>query len=244
IWPALWLMPTKEKYGGWAASGEIDMVEYLGHEPKTIYGTLHYGGKWPNNVSKGKSYTLRNGTFADDFHLFVFEWEYGQTRWYVDGLLYHQDSNWWSSGGPFPAPFDQDFHMLLNVAVGGNWPGYPDGTTQFPQQMIVDYIRVYQKNVSVDDKTDDLPASMHLLSAHPNPFNAVAILSYQVQKQGRVQLYVMNVRGQLIETLVNNVCNPGLYTFSYDASSLPAGIFLLCLNAEGQRDQIRLVSVK
>lgn len=145
IWPAIWMMPSESKYGGWAASGEIDIMELIGHEPDKVYGTLHYGGGWPNNVSSGKFYTLPQGTFADDFHLFTIEWDTTQFRWYVDGIFYQSQSQWHTSSAPYPAPFDQYFYLILNVAVGGNWPGNPDNTTIFPQKMIIDYVRVFKK---------------------------------------------------------------------------------------------------
>jgi beta-glucanase (GH16 family) len=100
---------------------------------------------WPANVHTGTSYTLASGNFSEDFHLFTLEWDTTAFRWYVDGTLYQTQTQWNSSNGPYPAPFDQRFHLLLNVAVGGNWPGNPDDTTQFPQTMMVDYVRVYKK---------------------------------------------------------------------------------------------------
>jgi beta-glucanase (GH16 family) len=145
LWPAIWMMPSESKYGGWAASGEIDIMELLGHEPNKVYGTLHYGGQWPNNAQSGKSYTLPQGTFADDFYLFTIEWDTTQFRWYVDGIFYQSQTQWHTSSAPYPAPFDQYFHLILNVATGGNWPGNPDNTTVFPQKMIVDYVRVFKK---------------------------------------------------------------------------------------------------
>jgi beta-glucanase (GH16 family) len=144
LWPAFWMLPTDWVYGGWAASGEIDIMEIVGHQPNVLHGTIHYGGEWPNNVYSGASYTLPAGDFSDDFHVFAIEWEHGEIRWYVDGIHYSTKNSWRTdSGAPFPAPFDERFHILLNVAVGGNWPGNPDGTTIFPQRMEVDYVRVY-----------------------------------------------------------------------------------------------------
>jgi beta-glucanase (GH16 family) len=146
IWPAIWMMPTDDVYGGWAASGEIDIMEYLGQKPQEVFGTLHYGGPWPRNVHTGKNYELPDGRrFDEDFHVFALEWEEGEMRWYVDGVHYQTQTEWRTEGAPFPAPFDQRFHFILNVAVGGNLPGSPDETTQFPQSMIVDYVRVYQR---------------------------------------------------------------------------------------------------
>lgn len=145
FWPAIWMLPTDNVYGAWAASGEIDIMELLGHEPATIHGTIHYGGAWPNNQQTGTSYTLASGTFTEAFHTFALEWEEGVIRWFVDGELYQTLTQWDTGGFQFPAPFNQRFHLLVNLAVGGAWPGEPDGTTVFPQEMVVDWVRVYQR---------------------------------------------------------------------------------------------------
>jgi beta-glucanase (GH16 family) len=144
IWSAIWMLPSEDKYGGWAASGEIDIMEMKGQEPDHVLGTLHYGGQWPKNQYSGDSYKLKTGTFADDFHVFSVHWQPGKIQWFVDGELYQEQTKWNSSGGPFPAPFDQDFHLLLNLAVGGNFLGPPNDSTEFPVKMLVDYVRVYQ----------------------------------------------------------------------------------------------------
>ena len=145
LWPAIWMMPAESVYGGWAASGEIDIMEYLGHEPRKVYGTLHYGGSFPENVHSGESYTLPSGAFSAEFHVFTIEWDSSEFNWYIDGRHYQTQTEWYTQNQLYPAPFDQKFFMILNVAVGGNWPGSPDGTTVFPQEMVVDYVRVYRK---------------------------------------------------------------------------------------------------
>jgi len=145
IWPAIWMMPTDNRYGNWPNSGEIDMVELVGHEPDRVHGTLHYGDREKRRMEKGDSYKLKNGTFADDFHVFNLEWEKGKISWSVDGQVYQTQGDWHTRDAAFPAPFDQRFHLILNVAVGGSWPGNPDATTQFPAPMVVDWVRVYQK---------------------------------------------------------------------------------------------------
>lgn len=147
IWPAIWMMPTDERYGGWPSSGEIDIMELLGHEPNKVYGTLHFGGPWSNHQQSGASYRLPSGTFAEDFHVFALEWDTTTIRWYVDDKLYSTKTQdvWDTYAAPGPAPFDQRFYLILNVAVGGNWPGNPDATTVFPQRMWVDYVRVFQR---------------------------------------------------------------------------------------------------
>lgn len=161
VWPAIWMLPVEEKYGGWAASGEIDIMEARGQEPTKVLGTLHFGSRWPANTHAGKDFILpHNGTIAD-FHIYTLEWEPGEIRWLVDGQQYQAQSFWWSSSkteagkganpllesdlNPWPAPFDQPFYLIMNVAVGGKFLGKPDKTTAFPAEMVVDYVRVYEK---------------------------------------------------------------------------------------------------
>ncbi|MEO0560294.1 MAG: glycoside hydrolase family 16 protein, partial [Bacteroidota bacterium] len=149
MWPAIWLLFSNDTYGGWAASGEIDIMEAVGNKPDEVFGTLHHGGPFPENVFTGEEFKLFSGTFGDDFFVFTTEWEEGEIRWYINNVLYQtQTSDDWSTTGSTnpAAPFDHDFHMILNVAVGGNLPGSPDETTAFPQTMEVDYVRVYQRD--------------------------------------------------------------------------------------------------
>ncbi len=162
VWPALWMLPQEEKYGGWAASGEIDVIEARGQEPDKVLGTLHYGSGWPANTHEGKDFVFPQGGTIEDFHVYTLEWEPGEMRWYVDAQLYQTQSFWWSSSGrdgrgngvnprresdlnPWPAPFDQPFYIVMNVAVGGRFLGNPDAATVFPVDMVVDYVRVYDK---------------------------------------------------------------------------------------------------
>jgi beta-glucanase (GH16 family) len=144
IWPAFWMLGNNIDTAGWPACGEIDIMENIGKEPSIVHGTLHAPGYPPEGYTS--AYTQPSSqSLADDFHVFAVEWEPQQVRLYVDGNLYATDTK---AGSPQPNswPFDgQPFFMLLNLAVGGDWPGNPDTTTQFPQQMLVDYVRVYQK---------------------------------------------------------------------------------------------------
>jgi beta-glucanase (GH16 family) len=145
IWPAFWLLPQDDVYGTWAASGEIDVMEAVNlgaSGGNTVHGTLHHGGAWPNNVSSGSGYEVATDATAD-FHVYALEWDATEMRWYVDDVLYAMQNAWSTTAAPFPAPFDERFYILLNVAVGGNWPGAPDAATAFPVTMEVDYVRVY-----------------------------------------------------------------------------------------------------
>ena len=142
IWPACWMMPTDNVFGGWPNSGEIDIMEYLGHETNKAYGTIHHILNGSHSYT-GDNYVLASGGFNDAFHTFSVEWESGAVRWYIDDVLYHSVTE--ASLGIDPWVFDENFHFILNMAVGGNWPGSPDGTTVFPQTFEIDYLRVYQQ---------------------------------------------------------------------------------------------------
>ncbi|ANQ49564.2 family 16 glycosylhydrolase [Flammeovirga sp. MY04] len=144
LWPAFWMLSTNEPYGAWPQSGEIDIMELIGQHPEVAHGTIHYGQPWPDNSNTGASHYLYNGaTYKDDFHVFAVEWEPGEIRWYMDDILYSVKTD--ADIAPENWPFDSgnQMHFLLNVAVGGSWPGSPDETTPIPTQMEVDYVRVY-----------------------------------------------------------------------------------------------------
>jgi beta-glucanase (GH16 family) len=144
VWPAFWMLPTDERYGGWASSGEIDILEFKGQEPDTLWGTLHYGGRWPKNRHTGEQKRFPGLDFTADFHQFAIEWEEGKIRWLLDGKVWQEQSKWESEEAPYPAPFDQDFHLVLNLAIGGGFVGDPVPETPFPAQYLVDWVRVYQ----------------------------------------------------------------------------------------------------
>lgn len=162
VWPAIWMLPTETVYGGWPNSGEIDIFESFqpgvaGADPtgaeNEIHGTLHYGITWPWNNYSGASYEPAENIW-DDFRVYAVEWEDGEIRWYVDGVLFAVNSgNWFTyywggqeigyQVGTGAAPFDQAFHMILNVALGnGEYVPLPTFTDQ--RIMEVDYVRVYQ----------------------------------------------------------------------------------------------------
>lgn len=143
LWPAFWMLPEENTYGSWPASGEIDIMELVGHTPEIIFGTVHFGNNSNDRNYITGEYALDSGTFADDFHIFTVEWEAEQIRWKLNGVEYHSVTK--SDLVPYRWPFDQPFYLLLNVAVGGNWPGNPDSSSIFPQRMVIDYVRVYKK---------------------------------------------------------------------------------------------------
>lgn len=143
MWPAFWMLGSNVGKVGWPDCGEIDIMENIGKEPDKVHGSMHGPGYSGGNSLTG-TFTLPSGKFADGFHIFAVEWEPSVVRFYVDSNLYETRT-------PADLPsgstwvFDHPFFVLLNVAVGGDWPGSPDTTTVFPQTMLVDYVRVYAK---------------------------------------------------------------------------------------------------
>jgi beta-glucanase (GH16 family) len=152
-WPAIWTLGTNLRQVDWPACGEIDIMENVGHEPGIAHGTLH-GPGYSGAEGIGAAFTLPAGRrFADDFHVFAVEWEPNVLRFFVDGQLYQtQTPATLPSGSRWV--FDHPFFLILNVAVGGNWPGPPDETTVFPQRMLVDYVRVYRRRQLVGETVE------------------------------------------------------------------------------------------
>jgi len=140
IWPAFWMLGANFQEVGWPNSGEIDIMENIGSEPQTVHGTVH-GPGYSGASGIGNAFSM-DEDFADDFHIYAIDWDPNVIRWYVDGELYgtvslnNMTNREWV--------FDHDFFIIMNVAVGGAWPGFPDESTEFPQEMQVDYVRVYQ----------------------------------------------------------------------------------------------------
>jgi beta-glucanase (GH16 family) len=166
LWPALWLLPQEDAYGTWVASGEIDVMEILGEQPDQVLSSLHFGSSFPKRELMTHTLPIpavgdAPGTVAD-WHVYAVEWEPGVMRWSFDGVVWATQNFWWSSSrhdadgqgleaanaadlNPWPAPFDQPFYLVMNVAVGGNFPGAPNAATVFPADLQVDYVRVYER---------------------------------------------------------------------------------------------------
>lgn len=142
IWPAFWMLGTNISAAGWPRCGEVDIMENIGKEPTLVHGTIH-GPGYSGGAGIGGPGALPNkAALADDFHLYSVEWTPDQIKWFLDGQQYFSVS-------PASLPkgktwvYNQPQFLILNLAVGGYWPGNPDGSTTFPQQMRVDYVRVY-----------------------------------------------------------------------------------------------------
>ncbi|HOV25814.1 MAG TPA: carbohydrate binding domain-containing protein [Pseudobacteroides sp.] len=212
IWPAIWMLPEDDSlYGGWPQGGEIDILELLGHQPNKIYGTVHYGN--PHASGQGE-YTLPSGKFSDDYHIYAFEWDPGEMRWYIDGILYHTEKSWYTRDEneadsiTYPAPFNRDFHLILNVAVGGDWPGNPDSTTIFPSKMYVDYVKVYERKDGIYPPAGERPEIGNGTARPPLPDgNYVYNGSFDQQND--------DVPGMRNEGSDTDIINTSYWTFSH-----------------------------
>jgi beta-glucanase (GH16 family) len=198
IWPAFWLLGSNIDGVGWPQCGEVDIMENIGKEPSVIHGTIH-GPGYSGVNGIGSSYSLpENQRFADSFHTFAIEWEPNVIRFYCDGILYKTRT-------PADLPqgktwvYNQPFFILLNLAVGGGWPGNPDGTTVFPQTMQVDYVRVYQRStpsstpvVLTEEGSNRALALDSVLWTH-DPFSVTSTLNFSQDQHTRLMLLVANV---------------------------------------------------
>jgi beta-glucanase (GH16 family) len=144
LWPAFWMLGADINTAGWPRCGEIDIMENIGREPATVHGSMH-GPGYSGGDSLSAGFALPGGeALADGFHVFAVEWEPAIVRFSIDGSLYETRTPADLKPGQVWV-FDHRFFMLLNVAVGGDWPGSPDASTVFPQTMLVDYVRVYRR---------------------------------------------------------------------------------------------------
>ncbi|WP_200207099.1 glycoside hydrolase family 16 protein [Micromonospora coerulea] len=140
LWPAFWMLGSDIATNPWPSNGEIDIMENVGYEPSTVHGTLHGPGYSGANGLGGATSLPGGQALADAFHTYTVDWAPDSITWYLDGVAYSRKTP--ADAGSNRWVFDHPFFMIMNVAVGGNWPGSPDGSTAFPQQMVVDYVRV------------------------------------------------------------------------------------------------------
>ena len=151
IWPAFWALGSNIGSVGWPASGEMDIMETIGSTTNVNHGSLHGPGYSGGSPLTG-TYTLPGGqSFADAFHTFAIDWAPNQVSFLVDGITYETHTSADTNGNPWA--YNHPFYLLLNVAVGGNWPGSPNGSTVFPQQMVIDYVHVYGQSAGGGNPT-------------------------------------------------------------------------------------------
>jgi len=244
IWPAFWTLGDAISFPstGWPKCGEIDIMEMTGggtYGDKTIYGTAH----WDDNGHKqaGSSYRLSSGSYSDGFHVFDIVWDSQKIIWHMDGIQYYRIDLI-----PTLSELQESQFILLNLAVGGNWPGNPDITTVFPQTMVVDYVRVYQVVPTGVKNTESLPENIYLEQNYPNPFNPNTQISYSLPRSEYVQLRVFDSIGREVATLVNGLKDAGKYKVNFNSENhpLPNGIYLYRLVAGGNTLTKKMVLLK
>ena len=142
-WPAIWMLPEESRYGGWPKSGEIDIMEHVGYDPGRVHGTVHTEA-FNHTVGTQQAGQKSVPDFSDAFHTYAIEWTEEKIDFFIDGAKYFAFEN--SGKGPQDWPFDQAFHLILNIAVGGNWGGAQGVVPKiWPQRMEVDFVRVYDR---------------------------------------------------------------------------------------------------
>lgn len=178
LWPAFWMLGENISSIGWPACGEIDIMEMIGgtNNDHVVHGTLHW--EFNGHAQFGNQYVLSSGIFADDYHVFTIEWNPQTIKWFVDGNSYLTID----ITGADKLEFHENFFILFNVAVGGNWPGSPNSSTVFPQKMYVDYVRVYKNTDAIPTISMVTPSDNSLFTSYEN-----ITLTADVQFQGNLQ---------------------------------------------------------
>lgn len=180
FWPAFWMMPVDNIYGSWPLSGEIDIMEARGRTKNTINGAIHFGEKIPNNKYSGGNYKFNEGEDISGYHIYSIEWEPDEIRWYVDGNKFYSTSNWYTmrelgEKSEYPAPFNQDFYLILNMAVGGTFDNGILPESNMTGKMYVDYVRVYQNpnednEISIDKYSKNMDNKQYVALSRKNNY--------------------------------------------------------------------------
>jgi len=234
FWPALWMMPQNSVYGGWARSGEIDVMEAKGRFPSASSGAIHFGDAWPNNTYIHGDYAFPGGRTINDFNVYSLVWEQAQMRWYVNGNLFRtvNNSQWHSAGAPNNqyAPFDEDFFIIMNLAVGGNFDdGRLPPTSAMPGIMQVDYVRVYKPDGSNSAFMADKVIAGKMASAFAGIRGGQINLNL---KSGNYTAGLYDLKGRLIyKTGINAIT--GINTTGLRVDKLSRGIYFLKVETDG-----------
>ncbi len=228
IWPAFWMLGKNITSVGWPACGELDIMEMIGgsNRENTVHGTAHW--EYNGHAQYGDSYTLSSGTFADDFHTFRVDWYPNFIKWYVDDIQF----NALNITSSTLSEFRQEFFIILNLAVGGNWPGYPNSTTTFPQYLEVDYVRVYQDMPTDVEDEGSLPLEFELKQNYPNPFNPSTTINFSVPEESFVTLKVYNSVGSEVSTLLSKQVDAGNHEILFNAKDISSQVLFCQLTAE------------
>ena len=232
LWTAFWILGQNISQVGWPQCGEVDIMEHVNEENKN-YGTMH----WDNN---GHS-SYGGNVYCDEstFHTYSIEWDANAIRWFLDGNQYWEGNiaNNINSTDEFHLPF----FLILNLAVGGSWPGNPEATTSFPDTMYVDYVRVYQLAVNtVQESRNLISTDFSLFQNYPNPFNPTTTISFYLPSKSLVTLKIFDTWGRDVATLVNEELSAGNHSLPWNALNMSSGVYFYRLSAvlSAQRDLV------
>ncbi|MDP1677230.1 MAG: family 16 glycosylhydrolase [Bacteroidota bacterium] len=236
LWPAFWMLGNSITTVGWPKCGEIDIMEHINTEAKS-YGTIH----WFNTA-----YSQYGGNTSCDvtqYHVYSIQWDASAIKWYLDGVKYFEGNI--ASGINGTEEFHLPHFILLNFAVGGNWPGNPDGATPFPDTMFVDYVRVSQlSTTSVSDGIENAPKHFALLQNYPNPFNPTTTFSFDLPIASFVSLTVFDMMGREVETVVSEKMSAGSHTKQWNAINVSGGVYFYRLRVDRFMETKKLLLLK
>jgi beta-glucanase (GH16 family) len=222
LWPAFWMLGSDITQVGWPACGEIDIMEHINNVP-LVYGTMH----WDNNGHA--QYGGSTSCDVTQYHVYSIEWNSNTITWFLDGMKFWEGNIANNINGT--TEFHAPFFIILNLAVGGTWPGYPDATTPFPDTMFVDYIRVYQLSTGVNGGRDKTPMEFGLEQNYPNPFNPSSQIEFRIPESAYVSMKVLNTLGNEVSVLVSERKPAGSYSVRFDGSNLASGVYFYRLQA-------------
>lgn len=219
IWPAFWMLGKSISQVGWPKCGEIDILEHI-NNATVVNGTIH----WDNNGHA--QYGKTTPCDVTKYHVYAIQWDSKAIQWFVDGKYYGEASI--ANNVNSTDEFHQPFFILLNLAVGGNWPGSPNATTIFPDTMFVDYVRVY----GLPTGTSSIEKGKAAISqTYPNPFYPKTTISFDVPSKSFVTLKVFSAAGKEVTTLESKQLAAGNYQRQWDASGYPSGVYYYRLQA-------------
>ena len=213
-------MPEESVFGGWPRSGEIDIMELVGHEPSRVHGTVHYGtAPGAGHQFMGDHYDRPSGNFSEGYHVFSVEWTQDQILWFVDGIQFNSITP--QDIAPYDWPFNEEFFIILNVAVGGNWPGSPNASTQFPQSMHIDYVRWYQQAPA---NVPEVATNTASLTVWPNPTRE----QFALEVAAGTPYSVFDMQGKMVLNDRAATSNPNV-----DVTGWAPGLYLVKTVSEG-----------
>ncbi len=246
-WPAIWMLPTDWVYGGWPESGEIDIMEHVGHNPNWIHGTIHTD-EYNHMDGTQLGGQIHIDDVSSNFHTYSIEWTDEYIKWYVDDVQFYSFYN--DNQDDFATwPFNQNFHLIINLAIGGTWGGQQGiDNSAFPAQFKIDYVKVYEASqLSSNDRM--LPTRYQFYQNFPNPFNPITTFRYDLPEDGLVNITIYDLLGNEIKNLVKRNQLTGYKTINWDATDnqgrqISAGVYIYSIEAGNFRQTKKMVFLK